>query len=77
MVAWTGLDWLCDLVTRWEHKGEGKGEEMSKNVLVMKCNKNVNIPYCGECLLVNTGYCDVAGIVAKRKNIARTWLFKG
>ena len=61
-------------------EAEGGGEKqrnVEKNVLVMKCNKNVNIPYCGECLLVNTGYCDVAGIVAKRRNIARTWLFKG
>ena len=42
----------------------------------MKCNKNVNIPYCGEYLSVKTGQCGVAGIVAKGKNIARTWLFK-
>ena len=36
--------------------GEGKGGGMSKkNVLVMKCNKIVNIPYCGEYLTVNTG----------------------
>ena len=43
----------------------------------MKCNKSVNKPYCGEYLSVNTGYCGVAGIGSKRKNIARTWLFNG
>ena len=33
-----------------------KGEEcQKKNVLVMKCNEKVNIPYCGEYLSVNTG----------------------
>ena len=28
---------------------EGEGER------IMKCNKNVNIPYCGEYLLVDNG----------------------
>ena len=59
---------------------EGGGERVrnvQKNVLVMKYNKNVNIPYCGECLSVSTRYCGVAGVVARGKNIARTWLFKG
>ena len=46
-------------------------------MLVMKCNKKVNIPYCGEYLSVDTGHCGVAGVVAKGKNIVRTWLFKG
>ena len=50
------------------------GRNVEKIVLVMKCNKNVNIPYCGEYLSVDTGQCGVAGIVAKGKNIVRTWL---
>ena len=55
-----------------------KGEERSeKMVLVIKCNENINLPYCGEYLSVNPGKCDVAYIVAKEKNITRTWLFKG
>ena len=29
--------------------GRGKWEECQKNMLVMKCNKNVNMPYCEEC----------------------------
>ena len=36
-------------------RGKGGGENVEKNVLVMKCNKNVNIPYCGEYLSVKTG----------------------
>ena len=32
-----------------------EGEECQKNVLVMKCNQNVNIPYCGEYLSLNSG----------------------
>ena len=37
--------------------GSGGGEEKGRNVekLVTKCNKNVNLPYCGEYLSVNTG----------------------
>ena len=38
-----------------EAEGEGKGGEMSKKMLVMKCNKNVNTTYCGEYLSVDTG----------------------
>ena len=34
--------------------GEERSSNFKKNVLVMKCNKNVNIPYCWECLSVNT-----------------------
>ena len=34
--------------------GEEGGRNVEKNVLVMKCNKNDNIPYCQECLSVNT-----------------------
>ena len=35
---------------------EGKGGKIStKNVLVMKCKKNVNIPYCGEYKSVDIG----------------------
>ena len=56
--------------------GERKGEEGQKNVLVMKCNKNANIPCCGKYLSVDIGYCGAAGRVAKGKNIAITWLFK-
>ena len=56
MVAYTGLDRLYDWETRCKRRGERKGGEMSKKfVLVMKCNKNVNIPYCREYLSVNTG----------------------
>ena len=56
MVAYTGLDQLYDSETRWKQRRESKGGEMSKkNVLIMKCNKNVNIPYCGEYLSVKTG----------------------
>ena len=35
--------------------GGERGRNVQKNVLVMKCNKNVNIPYCGEYLSVKTG----------------------
>ena len=35
--------------------GERGTEGMSKNVLVMKSNKNVNVPYCAEYLSVNDG----------------------
>ena len=52
--------------------GERKGEECQKNVLVMKCNKNANIPCCGKYLSVDIGYCGAAGRVAKGKNIAIT-----
>ena len=34
--------------------GVERGRNVEKNVLVMKCNENVNIPYCGECLSVST-----------------------
>ena len=55
MVVCTGLDWLYDSETRWKQRGERKGGgNVEKNVLVMKCNKNDNIPYCQECLSVNT-----------------------
>ena len=56
VVAYTGVDRLYDSETRWKQWGEGKGGGMSKkNVLVMKCNKNVNIPYCGKYPSMNTG----------------------
>ena len=56
MVACTGLDWLYESETRWKQSGGGeRGRNVDKNVLVMKCNKNVNIPYSRECLSVNTG----------------------
>ena len=35
--------------------GRGKGKNVEKSVLVMKCNKNIKIPYCGEYLSVKTG----------------------
>ena len=54
----------------WKRNGGGRNVE--KNVFVMKCNKNANIPYCGEYLSVDTGQCGVAGIAAIGKNIART-----
>ena len=50
MVGRTGLDRLYDLETRWKQRGRGKGKKCQKNVFVMKCNKNVNIPYCGQYL---------------------------
>ena len=43
----------------------------------MKCSENDNLPYSGEDLSVNSEQCDVAGIVAVGKNIARIRLFKG
>ena len=49
MVMCTGLDWLYDSETRWKQReggGEERGKNVEKNVLVMKCNKNDNIPYC-------------------------------
>ena len=52
--------------------GGGGRRNVEKNVFVMKCNKNANIPYCGEYLSVDTGQCGVAGIAAIGKNIART-----
>ena len=51
---------------------EESGRNVGKNVLVMKCNKNVNIQYRVEYLSLKSGWCDVAGIVSKGKNIART-----
>ena len=33
----------------------GRKVELKKNVLVMKCNENDNLPYCGEYLSVNSG----------------------
>ena len=35
--------------------GNGERKECQKNVLVMKSNKNVNVPYCAEYLSVNDG----------------------
>ena len=61
MVVSTGLKGLYDSVTRWKQRRKGKGGEewgcrnVEKNVLAMKCNKNVNIPYCEEYLSVKTG----------------------
>ena len=60
-----------------EAEGGERDRNVEKNVLVMKCNKNANIPYCGECLSVKTGECGFADVVAKGKNVARTLLFKG
>ena len=34
---------------------EESGRNVVRIVLVMKCNKNVNIPYCGEYLSVDNG----------------------
>ena len=50
---------------------EESGRNVKKNVLVMKCNKSVNIPYCEE-TLVEAGWCGIACIVAKGKTIVRT-----
>ena len=37
-------------------RGTRNGKEcQKKNVLVMKSNKNVNVPYCAEYLSVNSG----------------------
>ena len=36
-------------------RGTGNGRNVKKNVLVMKSNKNVNVPYCAEYLSVNSG----------------------
>ena len=46
-------------------------------MLVMKYSTDDNLPYCGEYLSVNSEECSVAAIVEKRKNIAKTCLFKG
>ena len=54
----------------------GKGRSKKKMMLVIKCNENDNLPYCGEYLSVNPGKYDVADIVAKEMNITRTWLLK-
>ena len=35
-------------------RGTGRNVK-KKNVLVMKSNKNVNVPYCAEYLSVNSG----------------------
>ena len=51
-------------------EGRSKGR-----VLVMKCNENDNLPCCAESLSVMLD--GVVVVVAKGKNIARTWLFKG
>ena len=48
MVASTGLDRPSDSERRWKM---GKGGP-KKRVLVMKCNENDNLPYCGEYLSV-------------------------
>ena len=36
-------------------RGTGRNVKKKKNVLVMKSNKNVNVPYCAEYLSVNSG----------------------
>ena len=53
MVTFTGLDG-CVIEKQVGSEGGGGGN-VEKNVLVMKCIKNVNIPYCGEHLSVNSG----------------------
>ena len=35
--------------------GGERGSNVKKTVLVMKSNENINIPYCGEYLSVDTG----------------------
>ena len=74
---WCAQDWTSCMIKK--RGGSGGGEERGRNVekLVTKCNKNVNLPYCGEYLSVNTGQCDIAGIVGKGENSTRTRLFKG
>ena len=32
-----------------------EGRRVKKRLLVIKCNENDNIPYCGEYLSVNSG----------------------
>ena len=43
----------------------------------MKSNENGNIPYCGKYLSVSSGWCGVAGIVSKGKNIRELGYLKG
>ena len=71
---WCALDWTtCMNEKRCGSGGERrKWEECCKNCVSHECNKNVNIPYCGEYLSVDTGWCGVIGMVTKGKNIART-----
>ena len=74
-------NWLGCVV---EGKGGSGDRKAEKRMITMKYNKNSHLPYCGECLsLWRTPIskfwivCSVAGILAERKNIPRTWLFKG
>ena len=46
-----GLDQLYDC----EMRSNQTGRNVEKDVLVMKCNKSINIPYYVEYLTVNTG----------------------
>ena len=50
MVAYTRLD------QSWNEKRCGsRKRKVEQRVLVMKCNKSDNLPYCGEYLSVNSG----------------------
>ena len=44
-------------------------------MLVMKCNENDYHTVENAYQLIS-GYCGVAGIIAKEKIIVRTWIFK-
>ena len=54
---WCALDWTGCMIEKRGGSGGGgeRGGNVEKNVLVMKCNKNVNTTYCGEYLSVDTG----------------------
>ena len=74
---WPAQGWFGCMVAKRGGSGAGRGKGgrggMSKrNVLVMKCNKRVDILYCGKYLSVNIRYCNVPGIVTITSNIART-----
>ena len=70
--------WVADWVgCGIERRVESGGMKVEKRMLIMKYSKDDNLPYCGEYLSVNSEECSVAAIVEKRKNIAKTCLFKG
>ena len=54
-----------------KRRGRWRRKVKEKRLLVIKCNENVNLPYCGKYLSVNYGKYGVAGIVAEGKNIRR------
>lgn len=66
------LNWLYSSERGWKWEKEGQ-----KKDAIYEIQQKRSPTCCGEYLSVNSQWCRVAGIVAEKKNIARSWLFKG